>query len=67
MDDNTDHRARYTHTDTGSSTPYYRVIKMTKINDDEVQVISEVTWYTEGQRKKQRVAVDTYLNNIYSY
>ena len=67
IDNTSNDRARYTYADTGTTTPFYRVIKMTKTNDDEVQVISEVTWYTEGQRKKQRVAVDTYLNDIYSY
>lgn len=58
-------RVRYTHDSVGaSSTPYTRVITM-NATGDEVEVNSQVSWQTDGQRRVQTVEVKTYLFNVY--
>jgi Tfp pilus assembly protein PilV len=65
LESNPNRRARYTHVATAESTPYLRVIKMTKINADEVRVVSTVTWRSGFSREQQSVSVETSLFNVY--
>jgi prepilin-type N-terminal cleavage/methylation domain-containing protein len=63
---NPSNRAKYTHVPTSaSSTPFYRVINMTQVDDREIEVTSRVFWRTGNQRAAQEVVVQTYLFNVY--
>lgn len=65
--DNGNSRAHYTHTNTGVETPYVRVIKLSLEPNQQLKILSEVSWYSVGSRQEKKVSVDTYLNDIYSY
>lgn len=63
-------RARYTYASSGNQeTIYTRTISFSKIaidgDDDDVKVVSEVTWYSGAFRQKQSVTVETHLFNVY--
>lgn len=64
-------RARYTHTATGNeATEYTRTLRFTPFAvgaaaNDDVRVISEVTWYSGAFRQQQSVKVETHLFNVY--
>ncbi len=60
-------RSRYTYS-TGASitaSPFTRVIKLTPVSSNQVQVVSEVTWRTGNQITEQSVQVETYLFDVY--
>ncbi len=64
-------RDRYTYVDQAENadgsgkTKYTRVIKMTAVGSDQVNVVSTVTWRTGSQRAQQTVVAETYLFNVY--
>jgi len=59
-------RSRYTHDDTGGrASRYTRVITMDESPAGQVEVVSRVTWRSDGQRAEQEVAAITYLFNVY--
>jgi len=59
-------RSRFTHTANGNTlTPFTRKITLTRINSDEVSVVSTVTWRTGSLRAEQQVSVETRLFNMY--
>lgn len=65
-DDTSNERARYTHTSSGNdNTVYTRVITMTEVGAREIEVVSTVTWRTDGQNIDQTAQVTTYLYNVY--
>ena len=58
-------RSRFTHTVTSEPLPFTRIVKIENINDDEVRVISTVSWRSGNLRESQSIQVDTHLFNIY--
>jgi prepilin-type N-terminal cleavage/methylation domain-containing protein len=59
-------RSRYTYTASGAEErPYTRTLYFNIVNNDEVKVISEVTWRTGTLRAQQKVRVETSLLNVY--
>ena len=64
-------RARYTYAVSGNEqTDYTRTIRFTKVPvgasaDDDVRVVSEVTWRSGSFRQLQSVKVETHLFNVY--
>ncbi len=59
-------RSRFTHTvGTNKTTPFTRKIYFQRINNDEVKVISRVTWRTGSLLREQKVEVETRLFNVY--
>ena len=62
-------RSKYTYDSSpgDKTTPYTRAIKFEKIgtDEDEVKVISTVSWRTGNQRQSQTVSVETHLFNVY--
>jgi hypothetical protein len=60
-------RARY-NTQTGDSSPYTRIIKLTAVGNDEVVVTSTVEWQSNlfaSGGSKQSVSLSTSLFNIH--
>jgi prepilin-type N-terminal cleavage/methylation domain-containing protein len=60
-------RAQYTHdSNSGANSPtrYTRVIRMTN-GSGQVEIVSRVTWRSDGQRAQQVVETVTYLFNVY--
>lgn len=64
-DETPNRRSRYTHVVTSEPTPFTRIIRLTKIGADEVQVVSTVTWRSGFSRDQQSVSVETSLFNVY--
>ena len=66
---NTDPEARsqYTHVVPPSTVPsrYTRRVTMTQSLTGQVEVVSRVTWRSDGQRAEQSVEAVTYLFNVY--
>jgi Tfp pilus assembly protein PilV len=62
--DSSQTRAPYQE-ESGDATPYTRVIKMTYITEDEVQVESTVTWNSALLGGSQEVTLTTDLFNLY--
>ena len=63
---NPNERARYTHDSSdGVATRYTRVISMNTGMSGQVEVVSRVTWRSDGQRAEQEVEAVTYLFNVY--
>lgn len=59
-------RSKFTHTvGTNKSTPFTRKIYFTRVNANEVKVISRVTWRSGNLRQEQKVEVETQLFNVY--
>ena len=59
-------RSRFTHTvGTNKSTLFTRKIYFTRVNANEVKVISRVTWRSGNLRQEQKVEVETQLFNVY--
>jgi len=64
--DSSGKRASFTHKSGGNvATIYTRVIKMEKVNADEVKVTSTVTWRNGALKNGQTVSVETRLFNVY--
>ena len=58
-------RAQYTHDNSGgNSTRYTRVIRMNS-GSGQVEIVSRVTWRSDGQRAEQVVEAITYVFNVY--
>ncbi|MFT5832136.1 MAG: prepilin-type N-terminal cleavage/methylation domain-containing protein [Candidatus Paceibacteria bacterium] len=59
-------RSAYTH-DSGVDTEsrYTRVITMDEVSTGQVEVVSTVTWSSDGQRGTQQVQTVTYLFDVY--
>jgi prepilin-type N-terminal cleavage/methylation domain-containing protein len=63
-----DQRSAYTHiAGSDTETRYTRVIKMTRgvTSPGQVEVVSTVTWRSDGQRAEQSVQTVTYLFDVY--
>lgn len=61
-------RAQYNHSSAvAEPTIFSRVITMEKISPDEVHIISTVYWRTVSQRAVQKVAIETYLYDVYGF
>jgi prepilin-type N-terminal cleavage/methylation domain-containing protein len=59
-------RSKYTHVSSGNTpTRYTRVITMDDNITGQVEVMSRVTWRSDGQRTEQAVETVTYLFNVY--
>ena len=59
-------RARYTHDDTANeATKFTRVITINDSIPGQAEVVSTVTWRSDGQRTTQEVETATYLFDIY--
>ena len=59
-------RSRFTHTvGTNKSTLFTRKIYFTRVNANEVKVVSRVTWRSGNLRQEQKVEVETQLFNVY--
>ncbi len=59
-------RAAYTHDPSGNpETRYTRVISMNETTTGQTEVVSTVTWRSDGQRGEQQVQAVTYLFDVY--
>jgi prepilin-type N-terminal cleavage/methylation domain-containing protein len=61
-------RSRYTHGDNSganSPTQYTRVIRMNNNVSGQIEIISRVTWRSDGQRAEQVVEAVTYVFDVY--
>lgn len=59
-------RAAYTHSSAGNLlSPYTRIITMNETSTGQVEVVSTVTWRSDGQRAVQEVQAVTYLFDVY--
>lgn len=65
FNNNLDERSAYTYVDTGNPSKYTRVITMEETSTGQVEVISTVTWRSDGQRAVQEVQTVTYLFDVY--
>tara|TARA_B100002051_G_scaffold276779_1_gene327885 strand:+ start:2743 stop:3342 length:600 start_codon:yes stop_codon:yes gene_type:complete len=66
--DDSSTRARFTHSSLGGneSTLYTRAITLTRSgSNDQVQVVSTVTWRSGNLAEEQQVSVETFLHNVY--
>jgi len=64
---NNDERAKYTHEVTTDTEPskYTRVITMNETDPGQIEVVSRVSWRSDGQRNIQNVETVTYLFDVY--
>jgi prepilin-type N-terminal cleavage/methylation domain-containing protein len=61
----TTNRARFNN-DTGTPSPYTRVIRFEAANANQLRVVVEVTWRSGTLLASQRVRLESYLFNIYA-
>ena len=67
-DDGAGERARYTHDDTiagAEETKFKRIITISESPAGQAEVVSRVTWRSDGQRFEQEIETVTYLFDIY--
>jgi len=60
-----DQRSTYTHVPSANASRYTRVITLDETSTGQVEVVSTVTWRSDGQRGTQEVQATTYLFDVY--
>jgi hypothetical protein len=60
-------RARYSHDNGGTQTPYNRVLYLEDIGGGQVEARSVVTWNMHPSGEEQTLVLKTYIHDIYDF